>query len=253
MKIELARQIYHSAKEVIAWVKTRFSLEYSERGMEDLLGRLEYTFHKIRLVPSRADVQAQETFLQEYEQTRANLQPNERLYFMDGVHPMYNVQPGYGWAPRGQRVCLPSNSGRRRYNILGLYCPLDGQYWDEQTTDSLNAQTVIALGEKVRQAHAADVRHIIYCDNVRYQHAKLVREHFAQTNVEFRFLPPYAPNLNLIERLWKFLKAKVLRQYYATFEEFAQAIKDFLSHLDHYADELASLMTERFEILSPVT
>lgn len=253
MKAELARQLYHSAKEVVTWVRTHFSIEYSERGMEDLLGRLEFTFPKVRLVPSHADVSAQEAFVQEYERTRAHLQPNERLYFMDGVHPMYNVQPGYGWAPRGQRVCLPSTSGRQRYNILGLYCPLDGQYWDEQTSDSLNAQTVIALGEKVRQAHPARVRHIIYCDNVRYHHAKLVREHFANTNVEFRFLPPYAPNLNLIERLWKFLKAKVLRQYYATFEEFAQAIKDFLSHLDRYADELASLMTERFEILSPVT
>lgn len=253
MKAELARQLYHSAKEASAWVKTHFSVEYSERGLEDLLGRLDFTFHKVRLVPSHADVQAQETFIQEYQQTRADLQSPERLYFMDGVHPMHNVQPGSGWAPRGQRVCLPSNRGRRRYNMLGLYCPLDGQSWDEQTTDSLNAQTVIALGEKVRQAHPASVRHIIYCDNVRYQHAKLVREHFANTNVEFRFLPPYAPNLNLIERLWKFLKAQVLRQYYATFEEFVQAIQDFLSPLDRYADELASLMTERFEILSPVT
>ena len=73
--------------------------------------------------------------------------------------------------------------------------------------------------------------------------------HFKETNIEFRFLPAYAPNLNLIERLWKFLKAKVLSKYYPTFEDFVAAIQDFLSHLDRYSDQLATLMTQEFEIL----
>ena len=97
------------------------------------------------------------------------------------------------------------------------------------------------------------MHHIIYCDNVRYQHARLVREHFANSNVEFRLLPPYAPNLNLIERLWKFMKAKVLTHYYENFEQFKQALQDFLMHLERYATELATLMSEEFEILAPAS
>jgi transposase len=252
LKATLTERLCHSAKEVVALVRQQFDQEYSERGMQKLLGRLDLSFQKVRLVPGKADVEAQKAFVEQYWKLRAELGPKDRLYFMDGVHPMYNVHPGYGWAPRGQRPILPSNSGRRRYNILGAYCPLDGEYLDEQTTDSLNAETVIRLGEKIRCAHPDGEQLIILCDNVRYHHARLVREHFAGTHVEFFFLPAYSPNLNLIERLWKFLKAKVLSQYYETFEQFVKAIKDFLANLDRYADELASLLTEEFELLPSV-
>jgi len=248
----LGQHIYHTAKEVVAWVQQRFGQDYSPRGMHGLLHRLGFSFQKIRLVPGKIDVEAQVAFLQAYQQLQAGAQPTDRWYFMDGVHPLYNVHPGYGCGLRGERLCLPSNTGRQRYNILGVYCPQDREYLDQQTTDSLNAQTVIALGDKIRHAHP-NHRNIIFCDNACYQHAKMVREHFENTNIEFRFLPAYSPNLNLIERLWKFMKAKVLSKYYPTFEEFVQAIRDFLSHLDQYADQLASLMTEEFEILVPVT
>jgi transposase len=243
--------VYHTAKEVVAWVEQTFHQTYTERGMQEVLKRLGLSFQKVRLVPGKANVAAQTAFVENYREIRANLGPTDRLYFMDGVHPVHNVHPAYGWALRGQGLSLPSNTGRKRYNILGAYCPLDGEYLDEQTPGSLNAQTVIALGEKMRQAHPEATRHLIFCDNVRYHHAKLVREHFAGTNVEFHFLPPYAPNLNLIERLWKFLKAKVLSRYYQTFEQFAAAIRDFLANLSAHAAELASLMTEKFEILAP--
>ena len=233
-------------------MEQRFAQRYSLRGMHDLLDRLNFSFQKGRLIPGKANVAAQQTFVAAYQELQAELRPDDRVYFMDGVHPMYNVQPGYGWAPRGERFGLPSTPGRQRYNILGVYGPQDGEYLDIQTTDTLNAQTVILLGDKIQQAHPTG-RNIIFCDNVRYQHAKIVHEHFAGTNIEFRFLPPYAPNLNLIELLWKFMKAEVLRKYYPTFAQFVEAIQNFLRNLRQYAQELATLMTERFEILAPAT
>ena len=121
----MRQHLYHTAKEVVAWVQQRFGQEYSPRGMQDLLHRLDFSFQKIRLVPGKADVAAQVAFLQEYQQLQAEAQPTDRWYFMDGVHPMHNGHPGYGWGPRGERLCLPSNTGRQRYNILGVYCPQD--------------------------------------------------------------------------------------------------------------------------------
>jgi transposase len=78
----------------------------------------------------------------------------------------------------------------------------------------------------------------------------LVRQHIENTNVELLFLPSYSPNLNLIERLWRFLKDQALTVYHETFDEFVAAIDKVLDNLDEYATELASLMTERFEILT---
>jgi transposase len=63
------------------------------------------------------------------------------------------------------------------------------------------------------------------------------------------FLPPYSPNLNLIERLWKFLRKKALNRWHKTFEALQEAVADVLDHLDKYRDELATLMTERFSIV----
>ena len=91
---------------------------------------------------------------------------------------------------------------------------------------------------------------MLIMDNARYNHAKLVREHIAGSVVEIVYLPPYSPNLNLVERMWKFMKKKVMRnQFYKTFADFVAAIKHFFTDLSDYTDELSSLMRDKFQIL----
>jgi len=65
--------------------------------------------------------------------------------------------------------------------------------------------------------------------------------------VRLVYLPPYSPNLNLIERLWKFCK-KVLCRFYQTFSQFTEAIETFFAHLSDYREEIASLMTDNFQL-----
>jgi transposase len=93
-------------------------------------------------------------------------------------------------------------------------------------------------------------RIILIMDNARYNHARLVREHIAGTVVEIVYLPPYSPNLNLVERMWRFMKKKVMRnQFYKTFAEFIATIKRFFARISDYTDELSSLMRDKFHIL----
>jgi len=63
------------------------------------------------------------------------------------------------------------------------------------------------------------------------------------------FLPAYSPNLNLIERLWKFLRKKALNRWHKTFEAMQDAVAEVLDHLERYHSELDSLMSEEFHIL----
>ena len=116
--------------------------------------------------------------------------------------------------------------------------------------DNVNAETLQKLIDKIRIRHPEAERIILILDNARYNHARLVREHIADTNVELHFLPAYAPNLNLIERLWRFVRDEVLETYHETFELFVAAIDNLLDNLDQYADQLTTLMTEEFEILA---
>lgn len=159
--------------------------------------------------------------------------------------------PGYGWSRRGQRRCVASNTGRQRFNILGAYSPQDTEYVDLETTDNINAESVLQLARKLEALHPESERIVLIADNARYNHARLLREQLTESRVEILYLPCYAPNLNLIERLWKFMKKQVKRNhFYATFEQFVTAIKSFFASLSEYTAELTSLMTEHFEILT---
>ena len=253
VEAELERKPYHYAKEVVAFVKKKFGLVYSERGMQDLLRRKGYRRIKTRLVPGPVDEdkqRAQREFIERYFKLKAELDPKDRIYHLDAVHPTHNVQISYVWTKKGRRRRIRSNSGRKRYNILGAYCPLDQEYLDIRGTANVNGETLQKLIDQIRARHPEAKRIILILDNARYNHAKIVRAHIDQTNVELIHLPSYSPNLNLIERLWRFFKDKVMTTYHESFEKFVNEIDKVLDNLAQYADELASLMTEKFEILA---
>ena len=251
---ELARKPYRRARDVAAFVKERFSIEYTERGMQALLRRKGYRYIKVRLVPGKVDEdkqREQQEFIKGYFKLKAELGSKDRIYHVDAVHPTHNVKISYVWTKKGLRMRLRSNSGRKRYNILGAYCPSDHEYIDiRSATENVNEETVKALIDEIRARHPEANRLILILDNARYNHAKIVRQHIENTTVELLFLPSYSPNLNLTERLWRFLKDKVMTAYHESFDLFVGEVDKVLDNLEGYVDELASLMTEKFEILA---
>ena len=114
----------------------------------------------------------------------------------------------------------------------------------------VNAQTVLDWIDALEAAFPEAEQITVYVDKARYFHARLVKVYLLGKRVQFVYLPPYSPNLNLIERLWKFCKKKVLSLFYATFAQFTQAIDAFFADIGQYKDELSTLMTENFEILT---
>ena len=227
--------------------------------MRKLLKRVGCSFHQVSGFLFKADPDKQQEFLQTYE---ADKQPTQdeggRRYFLDGVHPLYGLEVLFCcWLLVGQRFEVGVGGGRKRLNILGAYCPDDHEYLDRRYTDqNLNAQSVIELFTLMMARHPDTKLFRIYLDNARYQHAVVLKEWLAQVKRErgvvfdLKHLPAYSPNLNLIERLWKFLRKKALQKWHASFEEMQQAIAAVLDNLDRYHDELETLMTERFH-LSP--
>src|SRR5262245_367240 len=228
--------------------------------MRKLLKRLGCSFHKASAFLFKADHAKQEAFIHDYEQDRQKTPTQHwRRYFLDGVHPLYGLEVVfYCWLLAGQRFEVGVGGGRKRLNILGAYCPDDCEYLDRRYTDkNLNAQSVIELFELLMQKHPDTKQFRIYLDNVRYQHAKVLLAWIAQTKeqravtFDLVYLPGYSPNLNLIERLWKFLRQEALQRWHPTFEAMQQAVAEVLDNLPRYSQQLQSLMTERFH-LTPV-
>ena len=242
------------------WVETTFGRRFSVCGMRKLLVRLGCSFHKASAFLFKADQEKQKEFIAEYEQDKPKVQEEGwRRYFVDGVHPLYGLEVVfYCWLLVGQRFEVGVGGGRKRLNILGAFCPDDHEYLDRRYTDAnLNAQSVIELFTLMMSKHP-DTKHFrIYLDNAKYQHAKLLTEWIEQTKKEkgvtfdLKHLPAYSPNLNLIERLWKFLRKEALQKWHPSFEEMQKAVADVLDNLPRHEAQLKTLMTERFH-LTPV-
>jgi len=217
--------------------------------MLKLLKRLDYRYKEPAQVPSKADSDVQAAWLESYVEKREAVKGHGKVYFMDAAHLLHNAVPGQGWIKRGRRVELKTNSGRNRLNVLGAYSPDDHTLEAIEGTELCDAELVCRLLRKLRAANPCK-RLLVVLDNVRYPRARFVQALAQRLRIRLLFLPPYSPNLNLIERFWKFLRKKVTRNtYYATFADFRAAIQRLLANIGTYMDELTTLMTENFQLV----
>jgi len=235
-------------KSVIAYIDKQYGVRYSISGVTDLLHRLGFSYKKPTHVPGKQDPAQQQAFLEEYEQIKADKGENDMIYFADATHPQHNSAPSYGWIKKGREKELNANCGRQRLNINGAINietlePTTGFY------DTINADSAIDLFAKIEAKHPdANVIYVIV-DNARYYRSRLLKKHLSGTKMKLIFLPPYPPNLNLIERYWKLFKKKVLNNhYYETFGEFKRACESFFRKRKKYLPELQTLLTENFQI-----
>ena len=238
------------SKQIVSYIKHAFGITYTPQGLVHLLHRIGFVYKKSKHVPGKADPQKQKDFLEEtYWKTKKKMGENDRLYFADATHPLHNSMPSYGWIPKGKVSEVPSNTGRKRLNINGAIdiADLDFQYRTEET---VNADSMIDLFRQMEQNNP-DAQHIyVIMDNARYNRAKKLKEYMASSKIEPIYLPPYSPNLNLIERLWRFVYKKIqYNRYYETFDAFKKACCDLLNGVKDFEQELRSLLTEKFQIL----
>jgi len=176
-------------------------------------------------------------------------QPEDLILFMDGVHPQHNPVMACGWIKRGVEFPIKSNTGHQRLNVNGAV-NIDSLDTVCRFYDTINGEATIDLFKVIEERYPeAGTIHIIY-DNVRYYRSKEVSEFLETSRIEFVFLPPYAPNLNLIERYWLYFKKVVLYNHYCeTFKDFKTACENFFSEPEKHVDNLRSLLTENFQII----
>jgi transposase len=251
LKEEVATGRFLTAQQICDWVQETFRVTYSARGMSDLLHRIGVSYHKATGFFWKADPDQQEAFLQTYERQKQRADGQKtRRYFVDACHPVWGVELlYYCWLLVGQRFLVGVGGGRKRLNILGAYSPDDHEYLDLRLTrDNINGQQFVNLLRLLRDSHPETKKFVLYLDNARYYHAPVVKEWLAR-HPEFHLepLPAYSPNLNLIERLWKFLRKKAFTRWHPTFEALQEAVSAVLDHVEDYRDELTTLMTEKFQ------
>lgn len=178
--------------------------------------------------------------------------PDEAIYFVDAVHPQHNTRSTCAWVKRGEKKVIPTNSGRRRININGAMNAHKAQEVIVVEADTINAQATIELYEKILACNLDKKLIYVMGDNARYyRNSELQASLDKNHRVVQLFLLPYSPNLNLIERLWKFLRKEIINtKFYPTFEEFRRAVLAFFENINEYKDQLQTLITFNFQRLS---
>lgn len=246
--IVLDTQIFLTTQSIIDYVEKKFWIKYTQSGMRDLLHRLDYVYKKPKLVPANTDIEAQEIFAQQYEEFIENKPENVEVLFMDAVHPQHNTMAAYGWIKRGEERKIPTSSGRDRLNLHGA---MNAETFELTVIESetVNEDSTIQLFEMLENKYALAATIFVILDNAKYHYSGKVKEFLATSRIKLIFLPSYSPNLNLIERLWKFFKKKVLyNTYYEKLGDFRKACINFFRNIESYHDELIPLMGGGFEL-----
>lgn len=171
------------------------------------------------------------------------------------MHQIHNNDNDYAWQIKGGEGTkrVRANTGRRRLNILGAYNPVFFTPTTFVTETNCDQETMQSFFGVIRETYPTQTNIIVYLDNARYQRAYEVQRKAQEYNIELKYLPPYAPNLNLIERLWRWSKKHLFKNtYYPSFEEFYDTIITFFQHPEQFRDELEKLMTLNFEIIKAI-
>lgn len=253
---QVEQTLYTDVRAVGAWLHRHWGVRYSRSGLTQLLHRLGFSYKLTTPVPCEADAAQQAAFLADHlRPLLAQAAAGQAVvYFADAAHPTHNTRSTRVWTRTGQPRPLPTVSGRERVNLnaaVNAHCPTQVQLHE---TGCVNAQSTKALYEKLLAAHPGDKPIYVVCDNARYYRNKELTSWLQGKPLVQVFLPPYSPNLNLIERLWKFLRQKIINPcFYRTKGQFRQAVLGFFDRLDEFGQELASLLTLNFHLFQSQT
>lgn len=246
---EVEGNFFNDSKEICELVEKKYGVKYTSRGMVNLLRRIGFVYKKTTQDPCKYDIEEQKKFVRKFYERNNNLKETESIYYSDAVHPQHNTKTSYCWIKKGEEKEIKSVSGRQRININGLLNANDVTDIITITSNTINYQSTIELYKKLLDLNQDKEKIYVICDNARYYKNKELKKWLEDTKIVQIFLPPYSPNLNIIERLWKFLKNEVINStFYRTFAEFKNGISNFFNNIENYQDELKTLLTNKFHI-----
>jgi transposase len=235
--------------ELCSFIEQSFLASYTPSGLNKLLHRADLSWQTIHKLPGKCPIHLQQAWIKGFEEKIKSTDfSSEAILFLDSVHPTHNSVYCKVWSPVGCSRWISSNTGRDRVNISGAYNPMEQDLvFTEAKT--VNGEATIELLQKCLEKYPDKQTITVYLDNASYHKSELVKQFIAgQNKIKLSFLPPYSPNLNLIERLWKFANEKVINlKFYPEFSQFKEKLIDFYKNIKIYAHELEERITFNFQ------
>lgn len=238
-------------QEIVDYIKDTFCAEYTIDGVTKLLRRLDFVYKQVVIVPGKMNTEEQEQFKARYEQLKKALKKTEVILFGDGVHPTHNTEKIRCWVKRGENKTIKTNTGRGRLNIQGAY---DVEKTEVVTyfSETINAEAVMAFFDEVQRVYSWATAIYFICDNAKYYKNKDVTAYLNKPGCRIKLihLPTYSPNLNFIERLWKYMHQTIIGvKYREKFKEFETDIRAFFTNFDDYKADLHPFIGTKMHVI----
>ncbi|HHU2793163.1 TPA: IS630-like element ISEc40 family transposase [Escherichia coli] len=252
---QLSDNLFHHTRDVIAFVTRTWNIIFSIPGMNKWLHRNGFTYKKPSGVPHKLSEEKQRQFIEYYKELKTTV-GDEPILFIDGVHPTQATKISYGWIRKGQKKAVKTTGSRTRLNIMGalnlkaLTSPLICEY---KTINEYNVSLFLNEIRKVYPDYNQKI-HVIL-DGAGYHRSQLVKDWAEVVNIRLHYLPPYSPNLNPIERMWKLMNEHARNnRYFSSTREFREAMSVFFNQtLPDIADSLTSRINDHFQVLTPAS
>jgi len=246
----LSEITYLQVKKICAYVKEKYAITYSRSGMTAWLQAHNFVYKCPKKVPGKLDPAKQAAFIEAYEVLKANLKPGEEIHFLDAVHPEHQSQVVCGWIKKGEQKTIQSTGKQLRIHLVGALC-LTGMKCFTREYATIDTDAMLDFFKQLESSSSASTIYVIL-DNARANKNKKVEEFLKTSRIKVHYLPPYSPNLNPIERLWKILREiKLYNRYYESSVDFFREIRNFFDiDLPQMTDTLVTRINDKFQTIA---
>lgn len=243
--------------EARAKIEEITGIKRSPTQIRNFLNRIGMNCRKVGFIPGKVvdpdKIEEQETFREQkleplLEEAKAG---NRAVFFVDGAHFVHRAYLGFIWC--FTRIFIPSPSGRKRFNVLGAINAVTKEVITVTNETYINAESVVELLVEL-SLQGLTIPITLVLDNARYQKCKFVEDVAGFLGIELLYLPSYSPHLNLIERLWRFVRNECLySKYYEDFASFKSAIAECIDKTNtEHKEKLDSLLSWNFQSFKKV-
>ena len=251
--VHLEQVTYATVAEIVKYLKEKYGKSYSISGLTDWLRQQGFTYKKFKGVPSKADKQKQAAFIASYKTLEKELPIDEEIIFIDSAHPTQATKLGYGWVKKGKEKEIKTTASRSRVNITGGV-NIKTREVVSATYPTINTESTIAFFKQLSSSYPSSKKLHVILDGAGYHRSKELQDYVKSTKITLHYLPPYSPNLNPIERLWKIMNEYARNnRHFTTAKEFRDAIGEFFSEtIPKIPEVLNSRITSNFQLLKDV-
>jgi transposase len=244
---------YPKAAEICAYIKETYGVEFTTSGLTKWLHRQRFSYKKPKGIPAKADPEKQAAFIHYYEELLNNTPEDEPIEFGDGVHPTMATKITYGWIRTGTHKPISTTASRTRLNLMGSI-NLETMKLTIGSYETINSTTMEQHFKKLREKYPKAPKIHLILDQGSYNVSAETKAAAEKHGIVLHYLPPYSPNLNPSERLWKVMNEYTRNnRFFESAKQFRQEIMNFFEVTwPKISLSMRDRINDNFETLNPV-